>query len=421
MPIFPRRQLQLMLDELGPWLSKSKATDLINRIDHEDPDQAIPAEYELGIGWALSKVADVEIGPIFGGKNPDFLSADLFSDKPAVIEVTALSDDALSGESSMERTANIINQFANKVRKKASDNLHYQFLEASGYHPVKLKVPLGPWTHQSQYFRRRLTSSKFKLTMAHEVQLRQWLSVWPPTQPLRIDGEGTAVVVSWKKWVHPRTKTFSSMPSEAHDLKHNPLYARLKEKEKKQLVFVPTDHLKCIFLGDAGCRLLRQPMDFDGTNRRVSGRDIVLKFLNDSKVDVVCIFTPKRRNENLTWNHNNPRKWHVYVFDNRTLGEKYYEKVFEINSKLPSPYLDGYQARSWMQQGMLAPQARGQYLGTTFSSGGKGVTARISARALLEMLAGRIDYEQFKHWVVGGDKDKNLFDHWLSQGQSISD
>jgi hypothetical protein len=53
MPIFPRRQLQLMLDELGPWLVKSKATDLLKRIDNEDPDQSIPGEYELGVGGAL--------------------------------------------------------------------------------------------------------------------------------------------------------------------------------------------------------------------------------------------------------------------------------------------------------------------------------------------------------------------------------
>ncbi len=419
MPIIPRRQLQLMLDEMSPWLNSSKAADLINRIDHKDPDQSIPAEYELGIGWALSKVADVEIEPVFGGKTPDFLSSNLFSDKPAVIEVLALSDDALSGESSMERTANIINQFSDKVRKKASKNLHYQFLEESGYSPVKLKVPIGPWTHRDQYFRKRLTSPEFKLTEAYEAQLCQWLSVWPPSKPLRIVGEGTVVVVSWQEWVHPMTKTFSSMPSETHDLKHNPLYKRLKEKEK-QLAFVPADHLKCIFLGDAGCRLLRQPMEFDSTNRRVSGKDIILKFLADSKVDIVCIFTPKRGNDNSTWSSDNPRKWHVYVFDNLQLAEKYYENIFEMNSKLPSPHLDGYQARSWMRQGMLDPQARGQYVGSSFSFGRNSMTARVSARALLELLAGRLNYQQFQQFVVGDDGIKIAFENWLAEGNSIS-
>ena len=96
MPIFPRRQLQLMLDELGPWLTRAKATDLVKRIDNVDPDQSIPGEYELAVGWALSKLSDLEIGPPLSQRDPDFLAADLFPGQPSVIEVTALSDDALS-------------------------------------------------------------------------------------------------------------------------------------------------------------------------------------------------------------------------------------------------------------------------------------------------------------------------------------
>jgi len=418
MPIFPRRQLQLMLDELGPWLSKSKATDLLNRIEKDDPDQSIPGEYELGVAWGLSKITELQVAPTFGRKNPDFLTTNLFPDKPAVIEVTALSDDALSGQSSMDRTANIINQFADRIRKKASNNLHYTFLETSGYRPVPMKVAIGPWTHRSQYYRQRLTSKKFKLTSSHETQLRTWLASWPPPQPLRIEGEGTVVLVSWKEWVHPFTKTFSSMPSEVHDLTENPIYDRLKEKEK-QLAAVPNDHLKCIVLGDAGCRLLHKPNDFDGMRQRVSGKDIIFQFLQDSNVDMVCILSPRRRNEYATWNHNNPRLWHIDIFDKRERHSNYYDRLNELRDRLPNPYLHGYQARSWMQQGMLAPQARGQYLPLTYSWGGsRGMTAKISARALLELLAGRMDGRSFNAWVAGED---NLFERWLAQGYSIAD
>jgi hypothetical protein len=419
MPIFPRRQLQLMLDELGPWLTKAKATDLRNRIESEDPDQCIPGEYELGLGWALSKTAELKISPSFGSKNPDFLSANLFPDRPAVIEVTALSDDPLSGQSSMERTANIINQFANRVRKKASNNLHYTFLETSGYRPVKLKVPIGPWTHRSQYYRKRLTSKKFILTVAHEAQLRKWLVNWPPPQPLRIAGQGTDVVVSWKEWVHPFTKTFSSMPSsEIHDLTNNPVYERLREKEK-QLAAVPADYLKCIVLGDAGCQLLFQPNQQSDWSRRVSGKDIILHFLEDSDIDLVCILSPRRRNEHASWDNENPRLWHLYIFEKSEHTHNYYDRLNELCDRLPRPYLHGYQARSLVQQGMIGPQTRGHYLPTSYSGGGgHGVTARISARALLELLAGRMNEQHLKYWITG---DKNLFEYWLSQGNAVSD
>ncbi len=417
MPIIPRRRLQLMLDELGPWLTKAKALDLIGRIDNEDPDQAIPAEYELSLQWAVSRIAELEIDPDFGGRTPDILTDDLFPQQSTVIEVTAISDEPLSGEGAMERTANIINQFADRVRPKASKHLHYTFQETSGYKPAKLKVPFGPFTHQSQYYRKRLTSWKFSLTPAHEAQMRGWLKDWPPAKPLSIVGEGTAVVIVWKDKVHSFNKTFSSMPSEAHDLKKNPIYERLKEKEK-QLSKSPTGYLKCIFLGDAGCRLLREPNDFDGTRRRVSGKDIIQKFLADSAIDIVCILTPRRKNENARWDNSNPRLWHLYIYDKWQRPQGYHAPLERLRELLPHPYLHAYQARSWMQQGFLAPQARGQYLPLGYSGGSLGSTARISARALMKLLAGRMSATQFKNWITG---DRNQFDFWLGKGYSISD
>lgn len=417
MPIIPRRQLQLMLDELGPWLAKSKALDLITRLDSDDPNQAIPAEYELGLEWAVSRIAELEIDPEFGGKTPDLSSVDLFPNQPAIVEITALSDDPLSGDSSMERTANIINQFSNRVRRKASDHLHYTFQETSGYRPIKLRVPIGPWTHQSQYYRTRLTSRKFVLTSEHESQLRKWIEVWPPANPLHIVGEGTSVVIEWRQRVHPFTKTFSSMPSEVHDLKKNPIYERLKEKEK-QLSKVPAGYLKCIVLGDAGCRLLREPNDFDGMQRRVSGKDIIHKFLSDSNVDVVCIFTPRRRNESTHFGSSNPRLWHLYIYDKWQRPEGYYAQLEKLRELLPHPFLHANQARSWMEQGLLNPQARGQYLPLSYSGGKMSATAKISARALMELLAGRMDAAQFKNWITG---DRNQFEFWLGRGYSISE
>jgi hypothetical protein len=417
MPIFPRRQLQRMLSELGPWLTKPKATDLVKRLDNRDPSQAIPAEYELGLAWAVSKVAHLHIDPNFGGKIPDLLSNNLFPDKPIVIEITALSDDAISGQPSMENTAKIINRFADTIIKKASKNLHYTFLETHGYRPVKLKTPIGPWTHENRYYRKRLTSWNFKLTREHEARLRKWLADGPPHQPLQINGEGTSVVVSWKKLAHPSLNTFSSMPSEVHDLTNNPVYDKLKEKED-QLRFVPDNYLKCIVLGDAGCTLLRQPTDFDSSERTVSGKEIVWKFLQGSSVDRVCIFSPRRRYENSPGDFDNPRLWHIYIFEKKERSPGYIDPMGTLNDLLPRPYLHAYQARSWMEQRFLAPQARGQYLPLSVSGGPMGATAKISARALIELLAGRMNATQFKNWITG---DRNQFEVWLSKGYAISD
>jgi hypothetical protein len=195
MPILPRRRLQVMLDEFGPWLTRPQAAHLLGRLDHRDPDASIPAEYELAIGWALSKCAQLTVEPKYGRRAPDFESADVFPDRPAVIEVVTLSDEGLSDESLMERTANIINQFADQVRRKASKNLHYTFHETSGYKPVRMKEPMGPFTHRSQFWRQQLASKNFVLTHQHKAQLRAWLANWPPPAPLLLTGKDTAVSV----------------------------------------------------------------------------------------------------------------------------------------------------------------------------------------------------------------------------------
>jgi hypothetical protein len=98
MPIFGRRQLQRMLDELGPWLDCGKAKDLLNRLENEKPNQALPAEYELSISWAVSKIATLEIDRPSGTRTPDIYSPDLLPSGPIIADVAALDDFSLSGD-----------------------------------------------------------------------------------------------------------------------------------------------------------------------------------------------------------------------------------------------------------------------------------------------------------------------------------
>jgi len=63
-----------MLNEIGPWLDRGKAKDLLNRLENEKPNQALPAEYELSISWAVSKIATLEIDRPAGSRTPDIYS-----------------------------------------------------------------------------------------------------------------------------------------------------------------------------------------------------------------------------------------------------------------------------------------------------------------------------------------------------------
>jgi hypothetical protein len=73
MPLFIRRRLQLMLDELYPALGDAKARDLLNRLEDKRVEQALPAEMELGLLWAIGQMGELEIEPEWwgGGNRPD--------------------------------------------------------------------------------------------------------------------------------------------------------------------------------------------------------------------------------------------------------------------------------------------------------------------------------------------------------------
>src|SRR4051812_7474224 len=156
-------------------------------------------------------------------------------------------------------------------------------------------IKRGRQQHQ-QSFRRRKTSRDFRMNTELENTLRSWLGTSPPVQPLRLQTEHIDVVVSWRDYVHPHGNTFSSMPSEAHDVRDNPLYTVLKSKQD-QLRSAPSGTRRAIFLGDAGCHLLRDIRPMTQGLRTVSGYDIIQTFLSDTDIDFVAVFVPKYQNE----------------------------------------------------------------------------------------------------------------------------
>lgn len=171
MPIFGRRQIQQMLDELGPWLDQGKAKDLLNRLENVRPNQTLPAEYELSISWAVSKIASLEIDKPAGMRTPDIYSPDLLTTGPVIADVAALDDFSLSGADTMRRAYNIINAEADRFLSGSSGHLHFTFREKSGYEMFK--------NGKSAFFRRRLVRRDFQLDPSLTGTLKNWLANGP--------------------------------------------------------------------------------------------------------------------------------------------------------------------------------------------------------------------------------------------------
>jgi hypothetical protein len=406
MPIFARRRLQAMLNDLGPRMSAADATDLLKRLEHNNTQSALAAEFELALLWGINRSADLQVAPQLPAsrKRPDALSADLFHSGPAVIEITALSDDTFSGEADMNRAANIMAQFSDRVRKSASKHLYFEFQEQN-------------IRRDGRNHRIRRVTKDFELTPALKAGLQTWLVSpdWPTPGAIRLRDEQVDVIVRWKQYVHPLFRTFSSMPAVAYDLEDNHIFKALRNKEERQLSGVPLGILKCIFLCDAGCRNLRhlRPMGVV----EISGEKIIRHFLASSKIDVVCVFSP-HSTHHPAGSIFSSRSWTVTVFDRRKqIPEREYQNLSVLAEALPRPSLEGNQARSLHRQGAFHPQARGQYLGMHIGSRRSSMTIKVSSRLVLELLAGRISQEQFRHFAFG--KDKNIFEIQLAHGRTI--
>lgn len=411
MPIFGRRQLQRMFDELGPWLTPDKAKDLLKRMENVAPNQALPAEYELGLSWAVSNLASLEIDKPMAKRRPDIYSPDLLSSGPLVADVAAVDDVSLSGIATMRRARNIINSTCDQIRRQSSKHLYYTFAEESGY----VRSSKGT----SRFYRHRLVSRDFQMDEHFRAELKRWLATGRPDQPLVWKTQDISVSIRWTDFAHPFANIFCTMPSLAHDPRDNPLY-RVLETKSRQLRDVPAGHSRAIFLGNAGCSLLNdiQPIGL-GLNT-FSGKQIIQRFVADDRsIDFVLVFSVERVNRSWMGSSDNRRVWRSYLFQQRqAMRTEDIVRLRLLTESLPAPYLSGYEAHSWHEQGMCRSNARGHYLGTSMSFGGEKMTLRISARAVQELMAGALSPEMFQDVVFG---EHNPVRQQLAAGRTISD
>lgn len=396
-----------MLDELGHRLDAAKRHDLLKRLEMKDTNTALAAEAELSLLSAISRVARLKVEPKLSGssRRPDCFSPDLFPSGAALVEIRALSDDNFSGREAMNRTANIVAGFADRLRKGAGRQLYFEFLERSYW--------------KKRFHRERCVAPDFELTDRIKEQLKRWVAApdWPNPDRIRVTEGKTDVVIRWVSSTSPHFRVFCSMPPVAYDLEDNPIYKALKKKARQ--VKQPGAHaLRCIFLVDVGCDLLRRLKPMGGM-REVSGEAIIVHALKKLSIDIVCVFSPYRERQAL-FNYESTLNWRVTYFDQRSsVPPDECAKLAAVAARLPAPHFEGYQARDLHRQNGFDPQSGNQHLHTVVSTWpqmGK-TSIKISTRLVHEYLAGRISPSQFASRAF--HKEKNFFETELSRGNTV--
>jgi len=314
-----------MLTEYSSHLPPKRFNDLLCRLEHVDTKTALAAEAELAVVWAISRVAHFVSEPVLPGSTsrPEAGSNDLFRSGPAVVEVRALSDDSFSGKEAMNRTANIIAGYADRLRKCAGRHLYFEFMERSY------------WT--TRFHRERCVDPTFELTDGMKELLRKWIKArdWPNPERIRITHGKTDVVVSWKQSPGKLFRTFCSMPPVAYDLEDNPIYKALKSKSG-QVSGAASGTLRCVVLVDAGCDLLRRLRRRAGAIHEICGEAIIHHVLGKLSVDVVIVLSPNRQQRGFTSYGQSELVWNVSYFDRReNIHDGEYERVEQMVTQFP--------------------------------------------------------------------------------------
>jgi len=231
MTVFARRRLQSMLNELAPILNDGKGKDVVQRLnDRKNVDQALPAEMEIALLWAINSLGDLEVEPEWWGdsKRPDAITDALIEGSTIAIEIAAPTDNAISGEQEMDAIALQISAAAHRARKGMGDYLRYYFREESGY--------IG-----GKYVRRRLAPQNFKIDDAMADLVSEWIrSGRSSDDRLRLYAPGLDVEVEHVAYKQIRFHNiFSSMPAETHSVDENPLYGLLRRKKRQLKAAAP--------------------------------------------------------------------------------------------------------------------------------------------------------------------------------------
>ena len=399
-----------MLNEFSPHIDESKRRSIAKSLESKNSKTALAHEAELAFLWALTKTVRATIEPSFPKttRRPDAFVTDLFPSAPAVIEVSAISDDNFSGKEHMNRAAEKLIHFTNSVSRRSGNRLRFEFGQTSYY-------------RNGRFHRVRLVDPNFSLTPSMKNLLRHWLAAsdWPNPREIRIkEGNTDVVITCHDRPVHRHNRTYCRMPAVAYHLKDNPVFRALKRKAE-QFAKIDKRNLRCVVLFDTGSYLLRHLRPFGGA-RELSGEAIIWHAVQNLHIDIVCVFSPTYDRPLGILDSHLTRKmiWHITYFDARGMMPSNEYKLLErVVSQLPRPALEGYQARSLHEQGMFKHGSAFGYLPAIVNWRSNGtMTIKVSAKRLHLLLAGKITAEQFADETFRGE---NEFAARLAQGLAI--
>lgn len=405
--VFTRRAMQQMLDDIAPWMPEEPFAVLLGRLNTPRTNR-LPQMWELVWLYALGSVLPVQHErPLPHGK-PDLWFSVLDGDRliPVVADITTLSDSALDSANPFERLSDAVHEQARKAGVQGGGfHLAVSHLEAgaSGTTKVQLLIPTGPAFDQ--------------LVKRHLKPFARRVAADPTVpQALAVDEAGAKFVVEYKG-----PSQHSGGSHRAYDgvlsSVNNVLFNRLSDKTR-QLRGAPEGAVRMLVVCDGDCALLRRDRPLEGFN----AQEVAEHFLRESQtIDLVLLVTVVEESVSAF-----ARRDHRYVRcglvaaplcrpAHLTAGAvDAVRHVFEeAVKKLPRPRM--------MPDNALVRNLKLEW--SASMEGGyeeRGDRIKVSARAVLELLAGAMTYERFADIHGWGEGRSGIFKSRLASGQLFS-
>jgi hypothetical protein len=392
-----------MLNEVSRRVPEASLKDLVGRLNKIATNR-LPQMWELAWLHALSSFVPVEHERSLPGGKPDLWFSVKEGDHTVQVisDVTTLSDSALHAANPFQPLLDAVHEQARKVGISGGGfQAEVGHLEPGqeGAKKVQLLIPTGPAFQQ--LVKRKI--KPFVKEISKDQSVPQRLVVAEPGARFTIEYKGPS------QYSGGSYRAFDGVVS----LDGNVLYNRLNDKTK-QLRGAPVGAIRMLIVCDGDCTLLRR----DNPTEGFSARQIVQEFLKGSStLDLVALVTVTEEQSSFFSAFDRNRKLRLTMIDAGPGRPKHLSPgVYHAIGELLTQAIESMPKPRTMPNNALRRNLDSKWsasmIGGSVQSGQR---VRISARALLELLAGDISYERFAQahrW------DEGQFNIFLSRLQS---
>jgi hypothetical protein len=403
MALFTRRHLQRILDENARFLKSGQLRNSIKQLNSVR-DEYLAKEWELALLNAASKHGHVEHEPgASDERKPDLRFRSNDDGVAFIADVATVSDHGFHQENPVDAFDEEFRRHLEKMRLLPSGGFH---TEVDEYLPrvgigseqkVRLKLP-----HRREFGEKIFYKRFFDFLRS----VRR-----TPEQPHRFDVASPDVGVHFSYDPAKRGTGGGGHRSftVATVIDRNPVYTALKEK-RDQLKAVRYSGFRGIFLCDGGCQMLRSTSTHGSS---YSVEDVIRYFFrqSDSVAFVVCLAV----HTEFGWTFQD-RQISIRPAIHASQSFRPHFPAFagiigKIVASLPDPQSSPENAIEFLR---ATKNRFGRHIGQLQTGG----HVKMSARMLLELLAGTKTLEEFEE-DYSLEKNGNPFRRMLDQGRLI--